>query len=356
MSNHRFTTIKTLSRGPARAALLALCLLGGAQGAMANCNIFPGSVGPPPSPAFVPRTINMDMGTVIIPQNQALNSVIATRDFPLGAEAYGLLCDASGGQANGVVWQGTVVPGETYIFTTNVTGIGIRLSRFIPDGGADSTGGATGTIVYYPHTQHFSAGATAKFYANSYFRVELIKIGPVTGNGPLSSGTYTTYSGDDVKPLITTVLSGNGITIITPSCTVGTGSRNISVPLGNVALSRFGGMGTTAGDKPFKIQLNCQPGQNAQNLVYLRMDATQDPATSAPGVLKITGGTDIAGGVGIQVLDKDATPVPFGDDVLVGPSKDGAYVLPYTARYYQTASTVTPGRADGTATFTLSYK
>ena len=61
-------------------------------------------------------------------------------------------------------------------------------------------------------------------------------------------------------------------------------------------------------------------------------EAQQDPAIAAPGVLKITGGPDIAGGVGIQVLDKNAAPVPFGDEVLVGPSKDRAYLLPYTAR------------------------
>ena len=344
MSNHRFTTIKTLARRPARLALLALCLLGGVQGAGAACNMVPG---------FVARTIDMNVGTVLIPQGTAVGAalLVPPRDFPLGPEADGLQCDAAGGSARGLMLQGTLVPGYTDVFTTNVTGIGIRLSRFIP--GNSTTADIT---VSYPHTQTFPPNATAHFYAGSFFRVELFKIGPVTGNGPLSSGTYTTYSGDDGKSQITTVLSGNGITIITPSCTVDTGSRNISVPLGNVALNRFGGVGTTAGDKPFKIQLNCQPGQNAQNLVYLRMDATQDPGTTAPGVLKITGGTDIAGGVGIQVLDKDAAPVPFGDDVLVGPSKDGAYVLPYTARYYQTGSTVTAGRADGTATFTLNYK
>jgi len=75
------------------------------------------------------------------------------------------------------------------------------------------------------------------------------------------------------------------------------------------------------------------------------------------GVLKITqGGSGTATGVGIQVVDNQGVPVKFGEDTLVGPSKNGDYVLPYTARYYQTGNKVTPGRADGTATFTLDYK
>ena len=61
-------------------------------------------------------------------------------------------------------------------------------------------------------------------------------------------------------------------------------------------------------------------------------------------------------GVGIQVIDDKKMPVKFGDEAELGPSKDGDYVLPYTARYYQTGDKVTPGRADGTATFTLDYK
>lgn len=341
MSKLRFATMKNLLRGRVRLALLALCLLGGAQGAGAVCL---------KHSTFKPRSINMSMGTVVIPENQPIGLIGTPKRFSLGASEIMWDC-VQAGQTHGVMLQGTPTPSDPTVYTTNVTGVGIRLSRFISGGGIRPD-----TLVTYPHDLSYAANTTVTLFQDSYFQVELLKIGPITGNGPLAVGTYTTYSGDDGISLITTELSGLGITVITPSCTVDTGSRNISVPLGNVALSRFGGIGTTAGDRPFKIQLNCQPGQNAQNLVYLRMDATQDPATGAPGVLKITGGTDIAGGVGIQVVDKDAAPVAFGEDVLVGPSKDGAYVLPYTARYYQSGSTVTAGRADGTATFTLSYK
>lgn len=343
MSNHRFATVKNLSRGPARVALLILSLLGGAQGAWAACTR---------APSFTERSINMDMGTVLILPNTAVGALLTTpRQFPVpsvGDQERMFNCSNNRGTAIGVMLQGAPVPGgDPHIYSTAVTGVGIRLSRVI----------SSTNTVYYPHDLPIFT-STGVLLDISQFQVELIKTGPVTGNGPLAAGTYTRYYGDGDPSMsaITTFLNGNGITIITPSCTVDTGSRNISVPLGKVARNRFEGVGTTAGDKPFKIQLNCQPGQNAQNVIYLRMDAQQDPATIAPGVLKITGGTGIAGGVGIQVLDAKAAPVTFGGDVLVGPSKDGAYVLPYTARYYQTGGTVTVGRADGTATFTLSYK
>ena len=129
---------------------------------------------------------------------------------------------------------------------------------------------------------------------------------------------------------------------MTPSCTVDTGSRNIVVQLGQVARKGFTGVGSTAGARPFNIQLNCSAGVAASNTIFLRMDATPDPS-GQQGVLQVVQGAGAATGVGIQVLDGSSTGVKFGEDALVGPSKDGSYVLPFTARYYQTAPNVTAG-------------
>ena len=46
----------------------------------------------------------------------------------------------------------------------------------------------------------------------------------------------------------------------------------------------------------------------------------------------------------------------FGQPMELGPTKNGDYVAPFTARYYQTLPTVTTGQANGMATLTLSYK
>jgi type 1 fimbria pilin len=242
----------------------------------------------------------------------------------------------------GNMLQGTETSNK--IFTTNVKGVGIRLSRYFSGGGSDYN--------YYPHTRTGPFGA---FQAGSKFVVELFKLEAETGDGPLAQGTYTTYSGADGKSVLTTFLSGEGITIITPTCSVDAGSKNILVDFGKVPLSGFKGKGSTAGDRAFSIKLNCKAGRNTQNTIYMRMDARQDPSNET-GVLQVTQGTQAATGVGIQVIDKNAAPVKWGDNLLVGTSKDGSYVLPFTGRYYQTADKVTPGKGDGMATFTLDYK
>lgn len=73
-------------------------------------------------------------------------------------------------------------------------------------------------------------------------------------------------------------------------------------------------------------------------------------------MLGLTPGSESAGGIGIQLLDGAAKPVSFRTAAVVGPSKDGLYVVPYMARYYQTANVVKAGQAHATATFSIEYK
>jgi len=317
-----------------------LMLLAGAQEAWAACVRYPGTAA---------KIINMDMGNVVVPNDLPVGAVIARKSFSIptrDTSEYIFDCTAGGGTLIGEMLQGAPMPSDPTIYSTAVPGVGIRLSRVID----------AYLTVTYPH--RLSRGPAYIYFATgTQFQVELIKTAAVTGNGPLASGTYTRYYGDgDGVSMLTTMLSGNGITIVTPSCSVDLGSRNISVQFGRVPQNNFKGRGTTTGDRSFSIKLNCKAGQNAQNTVYLRMDAAPDPSNEQ-GVLRITqAGTGTATGVGIQVVDMQSLPVKFGDNMRIGPSKDGDYVLSYTARYYQNADKVTPGRADGTATFTLDYK
>ncbi|AIY42320.1 Fimbrial adhesin [Collimonas arenae] len=291
----------------------------------------------------------MDMGTVVIPNTAAIGAVFATKSFTIpisGATETSWICSNGGGYVTGSMLQGSPVAGMPNVYTTAVTGVGIRLSRQITGIGQ----------TYYPHVINIANGTNAVFRSPSYFTVELIKTANKTGNGPLAAGTYTTYvgNGDNISA-ITSILSGNGITIITPSCTVDAGSKNVVVNLGSVSTGSFKGVGSPAGSQPFNIKLNCQRGENAQNTILLNMTATADPSNS-PGVMQLTQGAGVATGVGIQILDKNGAPVVFGTAAIVGPSADIQYVVPYTARYYQTAAKITTGQANGAATFTIEYQ
>lgn len=346
--SHPFRATKAVRRS-VRLAAPAFVLLLGAQAAQAVCTVTPG---------YVEKIVNMEVGRVVIPNDLPVGAlIIPPKDFPLplaGTTNQPWTC-TGGGNVKGVMLQGTELTGfsQSKVFSTDVAGVGIRLSRFFNDG----TSTTAPEVNQYPHDRSTST-TFGDFDAKSRFRVELFKTAPVTGNGPLAQGIYTRYFSLEPpqQSVLTTILSGVGITIITPSCTVDLGSRNISVEFGKVPQSSFKGKGTTAGDRKFNIKLNCKAGQNAQNTVYLRMDAMQDPSNEQ-GVLKLTqAGSSTATGVGIQVVNDKNVPVKFGEEALVGPSMDGSYVLPYTARYFQTGDKVTPGRADGTATFTLDYK
>ncbi len=297
---------------------------------------------------YVEKVVNMTIGRVVIPNDAAVGTVFKQQLFPLplsGTTKKPWTC-MKGGMVKGVMQQGTPVPGYDHVYTTAVPGVGIRLSRYF-----DNT-----AVNYYPHERSTDSDFSV-FNAASRFQVELFKTAPVTGNGPLAQGTYTQYySVADTKSVLTTNLLGEGITIITPSCSVDLGSRNILVQFGRVPKDGFKGRGSTTAERKFSIKLNCKAGQNAQNTVYLRMDAKQDPSNEQ-GVLQPTRGVpNLATGVGIQVVDEKNVPVKFGEEALVGTSRNGDYVLNYTARYFQTGNQVTPGRADGTATFSIEYK
>lgn len=327
-------------------SVAAWALLCGVQGAWAGCVR---------APDAQTKFIATDLGRLLVPNDLAVNATIATRSFAVpvnGALEIAIVCP-SGGTVNYTVLKGSAIAGGSKIYSTAVAGVGIRLSVGLPSGAFPG-----GAAAVYPLARPLDSGAKLGRLSGEVFTVELIKTAAVTGSGPLAGGTYSQILADgDNFSALTTTMSANGTTIVTPACTVDLGSRNIPVAFDKVPLTSFKGQGSTAVDRNFNIRLNCSAVQNAPYTVLMRLDAQADPS-NAQGVLRLTqAGTATAGGVGIQLIDGTAkAPVKFGTDVEVGPSKNGSYVLPYTAHYYQTGGKVTPGQANGMATFTLSYK
>ncbi|WP_355659713.1 fimbrial protein [Halomonas salifodinae] len=303
----------------------------------------------------VAQDITMNMGQVIISPQAQVGEVLAMREFTIhGVNNLGSCDGSSGGWALGRVLQGQPSALAADIHTTNVPGVGIRLSRRRQGQGLDD-------LVTYPHDHPLLANTTLNL-VQGFFRVELIKIAPQTGSGPLSSGTYSTYYLDGSgpsRPMLTSSVLGSGITVVSSSCEVDAGSRNIGVDFGSVSTPQFTGIGSTQASREFSIELNCVGPTLGEDLVVLGFDYLPDPS-GAPGVIRIDGGVDAASGVGVQLLDaRSDAPIASGDSVDVG-SLAGAgervLSLPLRARYYQTEANVGGGVTRALATFTIEYR
>ena len=325
--------------GRLAASLMVLVFGLAAPGAWAACKRIAG---------ITPFQVNLDMGTILIQPSTPVGTVLATKRFHPVSTTHDVATCTNGGTIRHDYVQGSPVSGFSNVFSTDIQGVGIRIKFYSGDGlGA--------TTDYYPILSTITGNRNIEMRATSFYDVEVIKTEAMTGTGPLATGRVARFFGDDNKDLGEIFVPANGITIVTPTCEVDSGSRNILVQLGKVAHKNFTGVGSTAGSRQFSIQLNCSAGVAAANTVHIRMDATPDPS-GQQGVLQLASGTNAATGVGIQVLDSTSVGVKFGEDALVGPSKDGSYILPYTARYFQTAPNVTAGVANGMATFNLNYK
>jgi len=126
-----------------------------------------------------------------------------------------------------------------------------------------------------------------------------------------------------------------------PTCRVS--ASTINLPLGNVFFPSSTPVGTTASEQAFNISLN-RAGGNI---------ATASQASNATGV-------------GIQITRLD-TPLKFGQNSAAAGNTNqwfagnavfgqGKLDIPLKARYLKTVAQVMSGKANGAATFTMSYQ
>jgi type 1 fimbria pilin len=178
---------------------------------------------------------------------------------------------------------------------------------------------------------------------------ELVKTGPVT-SGNISAWVLNYNWRTAATGVQTRLLTVNLPATMIPVATCSLTQTVIAVNLGNqIPLKTFTGPGSLSSPEGFNIPLMCDPQ------VPVRVQFTGTPAAGLPTVLDLTGDS-VATGLGVQLAYKDV-PVTLNSELAVGNSgvADGVYDIPFTARFYQTASTVTPGSAKAVATFTLTY-
>lgn len=164
-------------------------------------------------------------------------------------------------------------------------------------------------------------------------------------------GSYYCTASVATKTVI--IFQSGGVTFTASTCNVSAGSQNVTVTLPPVASNALGAVGATAGTTRFGINLSgC-----TSNLGVRASLSTSNPYTPTNGVIAPTTGSGYANGIGIQILKPDgATPVTFGTAFPTGTTSGTSYTFSLYARYYRTATPVTPGQVQATATYTLTYQ
>jgi type 1 fimbria pilin len=264
--------------------------------------------------------------------------------------------------------------GETaYFVRPNLsTTLGGGLTLFITyNGNRNSTAANISTGVTVTDRSAFLGLASSYWQdvALGPITVEIVKTGatgtsaPGTVSANLTIGSVGSTLQTSDKALYY-LRGGNTIGYLAETCKVPS-PASFEVPMGNIAASSTGGfgsgVGTTSTAKDFAIALSCDTAISGAFKVMLQLDATPVSGLAAQGVLALTnaGAAGVAGGVGVQVLNRNtSSPVALATPWLVGnfPISSSLINVPFSARYYQTAARVTPGTANSSMTYTITYQ
>lgn len=246
------------------------------------------------------------------------------------------------------------------VLETDIPGVGIHIRLADP-----YTGGASNywkpvrwTSVPYEGFSDTRSGSGFIEMTNLRVRTTLIKIGPIppgshSFNGrQLLSGTYS-----DVGMVMRAHLHG---TVSQAQCTLRPDAVSADpVDLGKHELSAFSGEHSTTPAIPFHITLNdCEDDPTGSTATaYIHFDGVRGSTPIQPDVGLFSLNTDAtATGLGIQLLHADDSPVRLQEDLAMHPLTLGDTRMHFKARYYQTQPRVTAGSAEGTLSFTISYR
>ncbi len=291
-------------------------------------------------------TLSLSFGAspISVPRDAAVGKVISTiNDIP-GAATSNVTCPVT----RATTVAGTLVPGTTNVYQTNVQGIGVTFQQ---------TQGWQGGFESVPQVETYTPPATGG--TATYFQAQLVVTGQVAGSGTVTSIPQVTmqYTGSCFSTVTATFTIAAAVPITALACTVTTPTINVPLPTVPVnALLPAGTMSALSVGNTANIGLSCSPGSN----VYITLTDANSPGNTSSNLTLGSGST--AGGVALRLF-KDGTPVKFGPDLtaagnlnqwLVGASS-GVSSIPLTVQYVSTGP-VRAGSVNAAATFTMSYQ
>lgn len=314
-----------------------------------------------PNSTFRSLDVSMSMGRIVVRPSDPIGKVLKTGTFPInstgGTSSYE--CDSGGGTLKAELSKNpTASNAGTKVYETNIPGIGIRLYRKAENAAADASN-------YYPYQIPMSRGRYT--LASGQFNVEIIKTATKTGSGAVSPGRYSSYYNSTTPgtPWLTSTIYGNSITIASSSCEI-QGDIDKIVTLPTVNKSSFSGVGSTQGDQSFDINILCNGGENPsgyeeKNDISLNFDYQQDGNNNVMSNI-LTPSNSGATGVGVQLISKynnQTQIIKKGDNLALGTvvsNQNVQYNIPLSARYYQTAANISPGKVKAQATLNIQYQ
>ncbi|MDD9664285.1 MULTISPECIES: fimbrial protein [Enterobacterales] len=140
------------------------------------------------------------------------------------------------------------------------------------------------------------------------------------------------------------------------ACSVSVDSQDFTVDLLSNAAKQFKQVGAVTSAIPFKIVFDkCGSSATAVRVGYV---GTSDSDNTT--LLKIDAGTNAASGIGVQILDRDKTPIPLNaaQDSLKWTTLTAGQsnTLGFYARLMATRAPVMAGTVTATANFTLEFQ
>ena len=249
---------------------------------------------------------------------------------------------------NGIVSNyGAPTGSDPTLFPTNLSWLSFRILH--PD--------TTTPLSSYPNNASIVVGNPVAFSVASALQLVVTGIIPqgqqnTTQQMTIPAGQLAQWNVDmtnGTNPV--ELFKITNINFVIPTCTAAVDPTVVT--LSAVSTTAFTGNGSTAGQQPFQVQLNCVSGAN----LSITLSTTSHFGNNNLGVINNATGTGYAQNVGVQILKQDgSTPVTFGKAISEGATQNGTMNLAFYARYYQNSTTnVTVGQVSATATYTLTY-
>lgn len=359
------TTARNRSTGLAALTLCNLVLLGASSTLQAEC------LWDPASTSYM--TFRRDIGTFWVPRNAPIGTLIGKAELRASNEQgvrltcfYSATDPVTANLPNSIpVYGGSLPPVggkpvDGRVLQTNIPGVGVFLDLAYPYNG-QATNTFTpdnGTAIPYTGTmtQNTAIGMPLR---TIYGEIMLIKIGEIEAgpqrvHGEMFQG-YIHKLGKVFDYTLTATVNRAQCTLL------GNPVSADPVPLGDHTLADFKGVGTTTADIPFHITLsdcedNSDPNAVRAN-VHVHLDGVQGSTVIDPaqGLFSLSSNST-ASGLGIQILRDDGSPMPLQTPEPVKRLDLGTTRLDFRARYYQTDPHVTPGVAEGSLNFTVTYR